>query len=80
MSSAVKDLFKQAASLPEDERAELVELLSATLPFAFDAAVESTWLEEIRRRRAEIDDGSVTTVPWEVVDREMDQLLNEKKR
>jgi putative addiction module component (TIGR02574 family) len=80
MSNAVKKLFEEASSLPEGDRAELVELLTATLPFAFDPKSEGAWHEEIRRRGQEIEDGSVRTVPWEEVDSEIDRILNEKKR
>lgn len=80
MSSAVKKLFDQASALTPDDRAELVELLAETLPFAFEPGVESAWHAEIRRRGDEIAAGTAKTIPWEEVDAELDQIVNEKKR
>lgn len=80
MSSAVKKLFEEAAALTPDDRAELVEMLTATLPFSFDPSVEAAWHSEIRSRGDDIQRGDVKTVPWEDVDAELDQIVNEKKR
>ena len=80
MSSPLKKLFDEASALTADDRAELVEMLAATLPFAFDSGVESAWHTEIRRRGDEIANGAVKTVPWEDVDADLEQIVNEKKR
>ncbi len=65
--SSVAELFKQAAELPEEERATLAGLLIETLENETDPDVEQAWAAEIERRLAELDSGAVRTIPWETV-------------
>lgn len=67
MSSAVTELFKQAADLSEVDRATLAGLLIESLEGEIDPDVEQAWAAEIERRVAELDSGAVKTVPWETV-------------
>jgi len=67
MSTPVGDLFRQASALDEQDRATLAGLLLESLELEVDEAVEAAWQEEIERRLAELDDGSVELVPWEEV-------------
>ena len=67
MSTHVTELFKQASILSEDERATLAGLLIESLESEVDPDVEEAWRAEIERRVAELDSGTVETVPWEVV-------------
>jgi putative addiction module component (TIGR02574 family) len=64
---SVAELFKQAAELPEEERATLAGLLIETLENETDPDVEQAWAAEIERRLAELDSGAVRTIPWETV-------------
>ena len=68
-------------SLPEGARAHLAEVLLVSLPegSAESAADElpGAWLEEIRRRREEIDEGSVQLVPGEEVMARLRQRIQE---
>lgn len=67
MSTHVSELFKQASILSEKERATLAGLLIESLETEVDPDVEEAWRVEIERRVAELDAGTVKTVPWETV-------------
>ena len=67
MSTHVTELFEQASVLSEKERATLAGLLIESLESEVDPDVEEAWRIEIERRVAELDAGTATTVPWEVV-------------
>ena len=67
MSTHVTELFKQASILSEEERATLAGLLIESLESEVDPDVEEAWRVEIERRLAELDAGTVETVPWETV-------------
>jgi len=67
MSTHVTELFERASILSEQERATLAGLLIESLESEVDPDVEEAWRVEIERRLAELDSGTVETVPWEVV-------------
>ena len=71
MSSHVTELFAKASILSEKERATLAGLLIESLESEVDPDVEEAWRVEIQRRLAELDAGTVETVPWEVVKAEL---------
>ena len=61
------ELFRRASDLPESDRALLAGLLIESLDAEQDDDVEQAWLAEVERRVAELESGSVQTVPWEEV-------------
>lgn len=67
MSTHVTELFERASTLSEKERATLAGLLIESLESEIDPDIEEAWRVEIERRVAELDAGTVETVPWEVV-------------
>jgi putative addiction module component (TIGR02574 family) len=67
MSTHVTELFAQASTLSEEERATLAGLLIESLESEVDPDVEEAWRQEIERRVAELDSGTAQTVPWETV-------------
>jgi putative addiction module component (TIGR02574 family) len=67
MSTHVTELFKKASILSEQERATLAGLLIESLESEFDPDVDEAWRLETQRRLAELDAGTVETVPWETV-------------
>ncbi len=71
-----RELLREASELPEQDRAALAGVLIESLDPAPDSEVEAAWAEEIRRRVAELDNGSVKTVPWEEVRRELFDRLD----
>lgn len=71
MSTHVTELFARASILSEQERATLAGLLIESLESEVDSDVEEAWRVEIERRIAELDAGTVETVPWEVLKAEL---------
>ena len=49
------------------ERSTLMRLLIEALDADTEEGVENAWRVEIERRMAELDSGSVETIPWEEV-------------
>ncbi len=61
-----KDLLAEAASLPVEERAMVVDSLLKSLNPP-EAAVDKKWAEVAKRRLAELRSGSVQAVPGDEV-------------
>lgn len=70
MAASAKELFETALNLNDQERAELVNLLLASLDTETEDGVEASWVEEISHRVAELDSGAVQTVGWAQVQAE----------
>ena len=75
MSQSVTELFDAALNLPESERAELAELLTASLASSA-GSLHPAWASELRRRAAEIDSGKVQPIPWAEVRRQAQAQLD----
>jgi Putative addiction module component len=59
MSPKAADLMKQAQKLTDEERRELaIELLDS----AIEPEIQAAWIDESRRRVAEVDSGQVATL------------------
>ena len=71
MTPDLEELFREAAQLPERDRAALAGLLIESLEPAPEPDVEAAWSKEITRRVAELDAGTVETIPWEEVRAEL---------
>ena len=67
MARSARDLFDEAMRLEPQERATLIRLLIEALDADTEEGVEDAWRVEIERRMAELDSGSVETIPWEEV-------------
>jgi putative addiction module component (TIGR02574 family) len=67
MARSARELFDEAMRLEPQERATLMRLLIEALDADTDEGVEDAWRVEIERRVAELDSGSVETIPWEEV-------------
>lgn len=74
-SRAFMDVWERASELPDRERAVLAELLIESVPREPDPDVEAAWAVEIQRRLAQLDAGTVESIPWEQVrQRVLDRL------
>ena len=71
MARNLNELFREAAQLPERDRATLAGLLIESLDPGPETDVEAAWSEEVARRVAELDAGAVETIPWEEVRAEL---------
>jgi putative addiction module component (TIGR02574 family) len=65
MAKSAREVFEAAMRLDPEERATLMRLLIENLDAESEEGVEDAWRVEIERRMAELDSGSVQTVPWE---------------
>lgn len=63
MTLSREQLEAEARQLSRLDRARLAQALIASL--GPDPEVEAAWLEEVRRRHAEIQSGEVTLIPAE---------------
>lgn len=67
MATELRQLFREALELTDNDRATLAGLLIESLESPPDADVEKAWAEEAERRWREIESGEVKTIPWEEV-------------
>lgn len=67
-----EELEVEARNLPRDERTRLVEALISSLDE--ESEIEVAWREEIRKRVAELDSGSVETLDGETVMSELEDI------
>ena len=78
MSRTFTDVWKEASELSEEDRAALAGLLIESLEGEPDADVEAAWAAEIEKRVAELDAGTVKSIPWEEVHQRLLDRLNER--
>jgi putative addiction module component (TIGR02574 family) len=69
MTKAAEVVLADALRLDVNARAELVAELLASLDGPDDPDTEDAWKDEIERRVAAIDAGTVRLEPWEAVKR-----------
>lgn len=74
MTTLVDELSQKALELPPGERVLLAERLLATVHES-EAEVDAAWDEEIKRRLAEIDNGSAKLIPADEVFAEVRRIL-----
>jgi 2',3'-cyclic-nucleotide 2'-phosphodiesterase (5'-nucleotidase family) len=61
----VEQIVEETSQWPEDVVAELVDRIMVAKHGGVDAAVESAWRVEARRRLAELESGQVQGIPLE---------------
>jgi putative addiction module component (TIGR02574 family) len=76
MPKDFNEIFRDAAELSEHDRATLAGLLIESLEGERDPDAEAAWAAEIQRRVAELDAGTVKTIPWEEVRQRLLDRLN----
>ena len=76
MPKDFNEIFREATELSEHDRATLAGLLIESLEGEPDPGVEAAWAAEIERRVAELEAGTVTTIPWEEVRQRLLDRLN----
>jgi putative addiction module component (TIGR02574 family) len=67
MATELRQLFREAMELTDNDRATLAGLLIESLETETDPDIERAWAEEAERRWQEIQSGKVQTIPWEEV-------------
>jgi putative addiction module component (TIGR02574 family) len=71
MARDLKELIREAAELPDSDRATLAGVMIESLDPKPTAAIKAAWSREIERRVREIDEGSVELISWEKVRAEL---------
>ena len=71
MARNVKELIREAAELPESDRATLAGAMLESLEPKPTPEVKAAWSREIERRVREIDAGSVELIDWEDIRAEL---------
>jgi putative addiction module component (TIGR02574 family) len=67
MNQNVEQLLQAALKLPDEDQLQLVSALTAAVEERGLRPFDDSWLEEIRRRSAEYDTGSVQAIAWSEV-------------
>jgi putative addiction module component (TIGR02574 family) len=67
MATELRQLFREALELTDNDRATLAGLLIESLEGDADPDVEQAWAAEAERRWQEIESGKVQTIPWEEI-------------
>ena len=65
MATTVEELAEQAMNLPSESRARLADLLVESLDANELGHIDRLWVAEAKRRRDEVRNGRVETVPGE---------------
>ncbi len=71
----IEIIYREALSLPVQERAQLAEQLLSSLDALSESEIEQLWFQEAARRAAEMDQGLAERIPAEIVRREAQALL-----
>ena len=82
MARPIKELETELMALPEPERARLAHELIASLDKHIEqdeAKVEAAWLEEVKRRDAEIERGEAKLISADEAMRRVRDTLKNKK-
>ena len=75
MNALAEKLAEEALTLPEDDRAGLVDVLLRSLNPPGREEIDRLWAEEAERRVREIEDGTVTLLDGHEVLHEIRQRL-----
>ena len=65
METTVEQLAEQAMLLPSEARARLADLLVESLDGSDLGRIEELWIAEAKRRRDEVRQGGIETIPGE---------------
>lgn len=67
MITDFKEIENSALKLDENHRAELAKRLIASLDQQMDQDIEQAWIDEVNRRKKELDTGEVDPISAEEV-------------
>ena len=82
MARPLKEIEQELLHLPQAERARLAHRLIVSLDEDLppDEGIEAAWIEEIKRRDAEIERGDVQTIPAEEAMRRVSEALKKNQK
>lgn len=67
MARVLSEIEAEIRALTRDDQERLLRALLEELDAPADTGVEQAWLEEVRRRSRELDDGTVEPMPADEV-------------
>jgi len=73
MSNSFKEIESSALKLNKLQRTKLAHSLLNSLEI--DGDVDQAWIQEVRRRKREIESGAVESIPFETVISEARRLI-----
>ena len=80
MVRTAQDVYRDALALSEEEREELVRLLTMQADEGWSSPeIKQAWMEEIARREKLYAQGKMKTIPGEEVFRKAYEILEEMK-
>jgi len=71
MARNLKELIREAAELPDNDRATLAGVMIESLDPRPTPAIKAAWSREIERRLREVDEGTVELIDWEDIRAEL---------
>jgi putative addiction module component (TIGR02574 family) len=82
MARPLKEIEQELLHLPQTERARLAHRLIVSLDEDLqpDEGREAAWLDEIKRRDAEIERGDMQTIPADEAMRRVSEALKANKK
>jgi len=82
MARPLKEIEQELLHLPQAERARLAHRLIVSLDEDLppDEGIEAAWIDEIKRRDAEIERGDVQTIPAEEAMRRVSEALKKNQK
>lgn len=82
MARPLKEIEQELLHLPQVERARLAHRLIVSLDEDLppDEGIDAAWLDEIKRRDAEMERGDVQTIPAEEAMRRVSEALKTNKK
>lgn len=75
MTADFKEIQQSALELDKKDRAELAKNLISSLDQEIDENIDQAWIEEIKRRKAEIKSGKVNPISGKEVHQAARELL-----
>lgn len=76
MNQKVDQVLEAALALSDEDQLRLVAALNAAVEERGLRPFDDVWLDEVRRRSAEYDSGSVQAIPWAEVKERARQRIN----
>lgn len=73
MSNSFKEIESSALKLNKQQRTKLAHSLLNSLEI--DGDVDQAWIQEVRRRKHEIESGAIESIPFETVISEVRRLI-----
>jgi putative addiction module component (TIGR02574 family) len=77
MITDYKEIQHSALELDEKDRAELAKELINSLDQEYDDDIEQAWIDEVKRRKAEIKSGKITPISGQNVHKAAREYLKE---